>query len=479
MTADRYFWNALLSRKLFQGYATYFFYAQLVMGEDSWGIPDRWVEKLLEAADVPMEELEAINNLQLFPSNETFFRWCPNSAYPDTPTALAPSSSGAKKKKKRRGLKRPHLSTEEELARKEEANLQMVVALSLKMACVVGFDASPPEAPSERDHSRTMDPGHVGSPKRIPIIAKERHSTDPVSVGSSDEIPIATERRSASAESPLLLEDSTGPYLLEGGPQVIVIKEEGDPTPASTSMGEPEPLVHLRVLAATFGEPSLSKSDKEVFRCPFDMEGREVSSFDLKGSWLGDLFGVSLIMDANKHRKIIGAGKCLEEMGIPFLLSGSVWRPPSRRLCPRPAAGWKKSLRLRWSNAMLKARQRGSDTSSERLKEDIVGLLTDLAATKVERDEAVDDAEATILAKQDLEKALLDANVEMISLQGQQLEADSSLHCLADQGEQVGSRAELDAARGEVSFLRGQVALLGLREAKLLSDFVLESFIIY
>ncbi|KAL5993834.1 hypothetical protein ACLOJK_038191 [Asimina triloba] len=58
-------------------------------------------------------------------------------------------------------------------------------------------------------------------------------------------------------------------------------------------------------------------------------------------------------------------------------------------------------------------------------------LLADLAAAKAERDEAVDDAKATILASRDLGKVLSDANVEVISLQGRQLKADSSLHCLA------------------------------------------------
>ncbi|KAL6001688.1 hypothetical protein ACLOJK_007428 [Asimina triloba] len=133
----------------------------------------------------------------------------------------------------------------------------------------------------------------------------------------------------------------------------------------------------------------------------------------------------------------------------------------------------------------------------ENLKEDTVELLVDLPTAKAERDGAVDDAATAILAKPNLEKALPDANVEVISLRGRQLEADSSLHCLAEQGEQskerasmllakltaasfevealraqvidpgvdgAESRAELDAVRGEVSLLCGS------REAKLFSE---------
>ncbi|KAL5980954.1 hypothetical protein ACLOJK_028874, partial [Asimina triloba] len=60
---------------------------------------------------------------------ETFFRWCQNSAHPNTPAALASSLSGARKKK-RGTLKRPHLSVEEELASKEEVDPRTAVAPS-------------------------------------------------------------------------------------------------------------------------------------------------------------------------------------------------------------------------------------------------------------------------------------------------------------------------------------------------------------
>ncbi|KAL5996685.1 hypothetical protein ACLOJK_007604 [Asimina triloba] len=57
----------------------------------------------------------------------------------------------------------------------------------------------------------------------------------------------------------------------------------------------------------------------------------------------------------------------------------------------------------------------------EPLKEDMVGLLIGLAVAKAEQDEVVDDAEATILAKKNLEKALVDDNAEIFSLRGMQI----------------------------------------------------------
>ncbi|KAL6006893.1 hypothetical protein ACLOJK_032389 [Asimina triloba] len=111
----------------------------------------------------------------------------------------------------------------------------------------------------------------------------------------------------------------------------------------------------------------------------------------------------------------------------------------------------------------------------ECLKEDTVRLLADLVAAKAEQDEAVNDVAAAILAKQDLEKALSDTNMEVISLQGRQLEADSSLHCLVEQGKQAMERAsmlstELAAARSEVEALRAQVVDSGVNGVKSRAD---------
>ncbi|KAL6001852.1 hypothetical protein ACLOJK_040416 [Asimina triloba] len=94
----------------------------------------------------------------------------------------------------------------------------------------------------------------------------------------------------------------------------------------------------------------------------------------------------------------------------------------------------------------------------ERPKEDTFGLLADLATARAKRDEVVDDAKVTILVKQNLEKALLDANMEVISLRGWQLEVDSSLHSLAEQGERAREKvlrllAKLVAAMSEAKAL--------------------------
>ncbi|KAL6013122.1 hypothetical protein ACLOJK_003614 [Asimina triloba] len=95
----------------------------------------------------------------------------------------------------------------------------------------------------------------------------------------------------------------------------------------------------------------------------------------------------------------------------------------------------------------------------EHLKEDMVELLTDLAVVKAKQDEAVNDAETIILAKQDLEKALANANVELVSLRGRPFEANSSLCRLIKQGEWAREKAsrllaEFAAARSEAKALR-------------------------
>ncbi|KAL5987409.1 hypothetical protein ACLOJK_038575 [Asimina triloba] len=98
----------------------------------------------------------------------------------------------------------------------------------------------------------------------------------------------------------------------------------------------------------------------------------------------------------------------------------------------------------------------------EQAKEAIAELLEDLDVAKVEQDEAVDDVEATILAKQDLELSLEETTVE------------ASIYRLPDQGELArGEGSELSTevavARAEVVALCGQVADLGVKEAKLLA----------
>ncbi|KAL5978858.1 hypothetical protein ACLOJK_018753 [Asimina triloba] len=100
-----------------------------------------------------------------------------NSAYPNASTTLvrgsgdlASSSSGAEPSAS--GAPRPRLLTEE-LARKE-ADLRMVMILSLEMAYGAGLAVSPPEALTEPDHSRMVDPASASSSDGIPITAEKR-----------------------------------------------------------------------------------------------------------------------------------------------------------------------------------------------------------------------------------------------------------------------------------------------------------------
>ncbi|KAL6004110.1 hypothetical protein ACLOJK_004657 [Asimina triloba] len=253
------------------------------MGEDRWGIPDRWAEKLLKATDAPVKESEAY--IDVINTDDVD---------PDDVNIGGVDARIEAEKKKCCVLKRPRLSTKEELSRKEEGPQQ---SQFIQERCIP-----------------------TSSLERIPISTKKRCWADPISAGSSNGIPITTERRHAVVESPLMPEGSMGPLLLEGIPRVVVIEEEGDLSPTLTSMEDPEFLVHLRVLVETFGEPSSSKSDEEV---PRDVEGRGLIELNLRkllphaeyryhvlgksaplavrDLWFSDLFGVSPIMDADER----------------------------------------------------------------------------------------------------------------------------------------------------------------------------------
>ncbi|KAL6008658.1 hypothetical protein ACLOJK_034173 [Asimina triloba] len=159
------------------------------------------------------------------------------------------------------------------------------------------------------------------------------------------------------------------------------------------------------------------------------------------------------------------------------------------------------------SQALL---ERHRSEGMERVEETATGLLVDLDATKYERDEVVDDVEATLLAKRDLEHVLTKTTAEVTSLQMLQIEAETSFRRLSEQGEhargetvealgkvlelstelkavkaevallheqvvgpivgEVESLAELEAAKAEVALLHEQVANHGAREVELLFE---------
>ncbi|KAL5993814.1 hypothetical protein ACLOJK_038171 [Asimina triloba] len=90
-----------------------------------------------------------------------------------------------------------------------------------------------------------------------------------------------------------------------------------------------------------------------------------------------------------------------------------------------------------------------------------------MATAKAEQDETVDDAEATILSKRDLKKALSDANTEderdremtsMLLVELARSKAKALRARVIDFGDDRAElHAELDATRGEVSLLLAEL----------------------
>ncbi|KAL5992507.1 hypothetical protein ACLOJK_013426 [Asimina triloba] len=292
--ADQYYWRVLLNRKLLQGYVTFVGKGDTKLVNKLSDSMSEWKLKFFYA-QLPVfalaEELEAcqwlvliylqVNNLHWFPSKETFFHWCQNSAYPDTPAVLVSSSSRAEKKKKRRGLKRPCPSVKEKLARKE-VDPRTTVTPSLVTIHVARFDVSPSKAPTEPVHSRTMGFGPGDQPRR-----------------------------------------RVGPlpgFDIHGGARVFC--NGGESQPSLDIHGGAQPHVCIKALADTFGEPSLSKIKDYSGKC----RSRFAGAAGRKGSRSGRVdaartssahrFGVSLNLGADECHKIIGAGKNPKETGV-------------------------------------------------------------------------------------------------------------------------------------------------------------------
>ncbi|KAL5977767.1 hypothetical protein ACLOJK_036775 [Asimina triloba] len=437
-----------------------------VMGKDSWGVPDRWEEKIFK----PVFALATMSHL-------------------NTQAVLASSSSGVEKKK-RRTRKRRHVLAEEELLRKEEADIRAVMILS---------------------------------PRKLPLLCLRLPWSLTIQE-PSEGIPITVEKswsvRSVFTDSPSLLENPSGSLFLEGAPQEIDLEDEGDPAPTSTSMGEPEPLaiegdlaptlifmkepklpLRLGVLAATFREPSSSRSEEEIFWHPFNMEGREPSDAEGRGPaelmlrdllphiweelrdlerWICFIDGCSL--------QIIGAGKCPEEKGVAQV--------SKEVLHPDPLPSFWECLTTTLSAALSEAQSRVEEEIEtphdrrgealflwapgdraeglmcsgpggegggrcEPLKEDAAGLLSNLVAARAERDATINSAEV--------------AKAEALGLLVELVASKSKAETLHPRGinpdvDGTESHAELEVARREVSLLCGRVALLESREVELLSE---------
>ncbi|KAL6001072.1 hypothetical protein ACLOJK_006799 [Asimina triloba] len=169
-----------------------------------------------------------------------------------------------------------------------------------------------------------------------------------------------------------------------------------------------------------------------------DLE-RQICSIDEGSSqaedlWLGDRFGVSPNMGVDKHRKIIGAEKHPKEMSVTQVSKEEMGRRVNHA-------------------AALEAK--------EHLKEDVAGLLLDLAITRAKQDEAVNGAQAAKVKASGLSAELVASRSEAKALRAHGVNSDVK---------RAKSHAGLEVARGEVSLLHGQVALLRSREAKLHSE---------
>ncbi|KAL6003758.1 hypothetical protein ACLOJK_004304 [Asimina triloba] len=172
-----------------------FFFARLVLENNSLGVLDRWEERLPEPVSAPMVGLDARQRLALMYLQSTVLRWFPSRE------ALVPPSPGSKRTQERKKClqKRARLSTEGESVREEGTDLQAIIVL-----VVVS------KALAEPNHARMTGPASVILLEGISIAAKGSNSTELV-----------------SAKLDLSLEGLSGPLFLKGAPQVIDI-EEGD-----------------------------------------------------------------------------------------------------------------------------------------------------------------------------------------------------------------------------------------------------------
>ncbi|KAL5977792.1 hypothetical protein ACLOJK_036815 [Asimina triloba] len=182
-------------------------------------------------------------------------------------------------------------------------------------------------------------------------------------------------------------------------------------------------------------------------------------------------------MSADKRQKIIGARKCLEEAGVTQV-SKVVLRPN-----PFPFI-WE-CLATSLLAALSEARSRAEEELEASLEQHYIkgkgggcrkgatpGLVRcptrtgglergygqvaiDLVASRDERDETISGAEAAREEASKLSPELASARSEAKALRVQNVDSDVN---------RVESHAELEAIRGEVSLLHGQVALLGSRD---------------
>ncbi|KAL5978474.1 hypothetical protein ACLOJK_029591 [Asimina triloba] len=287
------------------------------------------------------------------------------------------------------------------------------------------------------------------------------------------------------------LDAVTGSHGTLQGVEEEASREEAPPTP-----------VRRKVLGATLGKPSSNRSNEDIFRCPFDMEvralkilgdllllqsrGLQETPLNKEGrgpkermlsKFLPDMWGEirdleeriylidgcasqaeyryhvlkefpSTILEHHHVEDLFGVSRSLKGGGVVGLARAALERVEkivARLLVGLDAA----KLKLEWAE---KAEME---------------LLADLDAAKLERDETVDDAKATILAKLDLEHALAETIVQVTSLRLLQFEAETSFYRLSAQGDR--SRSEAAKAHGKASELSAELEAIEA-EAELLVE---------
>ncbi|KAL5983811.1 hypothetical protein ACLOJK_017903 [Asimina triloba] len=507
--ADRRFWALLLSRKMILGCVTFVGKRNMKIilnlpdlvpnGSSSSFMPtlrrrmeSSWNDEQPEVKSVTLEEREwgqwavweffQSHNLKWHSTKGAFFRWF--HGLPLSGVLVASPRGGLRghlgcrqlaplrldhrtwaeeyPKKKKRLIKGTHhilldivrqgspaLDEEERLARQEDTDLQAGLMLS-------------------REEIHLLDL----------IIASPKASLDPTPL-----VPAPSSAPMADVEGPLSC--------------------------CGADLGEAETSMRRGVLGSTFGQTFSCPSDDQLFCQPFDTEARALKIlsdllplleleerirlidgcasqaeylYHVLGSVFAHLWGrphvrdplrTSRIIDEEERQKIIVVGKRSEETGVAQVFQ-KVLRPnasvPSQCEFLEEAFVKAHSTRGR-TGAMLG--QRYDRGRAKDLREQAEGAVSEfrsvLNVTRAELDEAHDDAEGVPLAKQDLERTLVEATTEASDLCLSEVEALSAYRADPNINGET-SRVELETMTGQVLVLQEWVAVLSSREAKLLAE---------
>ncbi|KAL5999361.1 hypothetical protein ACLOJK_040821 [Asimina triloba] len=425
------------------------------MGETSphWGVPERWREKLLEIAKS--------NNLRWLTSKEVFFQWPQNLLFfgvPAEPRRLGEASSS---------LTSLEVSIEGLLALMPyqlEEQAHRGKPLKKKRHLIKGITPFP-------------SPLSLG----LVISREEDERLEALHFGV---VALSSERRQADNEESVILAKGAGVPSVGVNPMGIPMEEvvKGDTSSPESEAREPKILSDLLPVQSR----GLRESNALNQAMPLDREGcgpaeRILLEF-LPDVWreLRDLEYRFHLIDgcASQAKYHYHVMKELPSttLGHPEeYLEGSVMTAISKthRTVEEQSDG-KGRATLLLSNpqdgeegpaSKGSVGAGGGDYSGA--KKAAAKLLVDLDAAKLERDEMIDDAKATLLAKRDLEYILAKTTMEVTNLLLLQLEAKTSLYRLSEQG----LSTELKATKAEVALLLEQVINPTAREAESLAEF--------